>query len=501
MWLLPSRGRPANLARFFDAYRKTGGATPGLVLISTPDLVNYQGLALPIGWHIFPTEGETQGEKIAECWEQIKDCAWLGLIGDDCVPQTQHWDRGLIERLDGANIVSCDDGWLAPRRLGNCWVMAGALVRAIGYIFPPGLQHLFVDDVWETIGAQAACWSCRMDIVVAHRHVLKGEAPPDQTHRLVYGSDQSDTSGGLWPADIAAYQAWAEGDAARAIAAAKALRPMVHEQTRSEDEGELEIDSATLQRLEYARQRSVMILTPIARNPSWHYTIAFAETCVMLEKLRIRYASRFIVGSSNIPKARNTLAARFLATPGFTDAIYIDDDMGWSANSVLRLLASDKPVIAGVGRKKVDKPNSDPNVWCCHFDASAAEGLVQDEMGAIRLPRVGTGFIKIAREVFERMIAAHPDWKREGDPEMEAAVKANYYRFFKFDDETELGEDYYFCERWRELGGEVWIDPSIVLSHVGEKAWTGKIAEIMEAAPGGPEPLDLKPSACLQAAA
>jgi hypothetical protein len=228
--------------------------------------------------------------------------------------------------------------------------------------------------------------------------------------------------------------------------------------------------------------------------------MAFAETCAMLERLRIRYASRFVVGSSNIPKARNILAARYLAS-GFTDALYIDDDMGWSANSVLRLLASDKPVIAGVGRKKVDKPNSDPNVWCCHFDETAAGGLVQDEMGNIRLPRVGTGFMKIARTVFEQLIAAHPDWKRQGDPEMEPAVRANYYRFFKFDDETELGEDYFFCERWRELGGEVWIDPSITLSHVGEKAWTGRIAEIMEAAPGDAAAREQLPSAVAPMAA
>jgi len=495
MWLLPSRGRPGNLARFFDAFRRTGGSTPGVVLIGHGDQAAYAQIELPLGWHYALCSRDSQAEKIAQWWDQLRDCAWLGLIGDDCVPMTPGWDRGLIQALDGANIVSCNDGWQAPNRLGNCWVMAGELVRAVGYIFPPGLQHLYVDDVWEEIGRGAQCWTCLMEVLVDHRHVLAGRAAADDTHRLVYGSDRSDPGAGLWPHDSAVFQRWHQHDKDRAIAAVRALRearggprvvPLIP--SSAGDPGAGTLDPQSMARLDYARSRSLMLLTPIHDRPTWQYTVAYAETCVMLEQLRIRYASRFVVGSSNLPKARNLLAARFLATD-YTDCLFIDSDMGWSANSVLRLLASDKPVIAGVGRKKVDKPNSDPNVWCCHFEPAAGHRLVQDEMGNVQLSRVGTGFMKISRSVFEAMMAAHPEWKRDGDPEMEPDVRANYYQFFKFDDVTELGEDYYFCERWRELGGTVWIDPSINLSHTGEKSWGGKISELMEPAPPDPQPL------------
>jgi hypothetical protein len=112
-----------------------------MVLIDEMDYAEhwaqYSALDLPIGWHIALTEGKTQAEKIVNVWDEVKDCAWLGLIGDDCVPVTQGWDKTLVDHLDGTNIVSCDDGWQAPTRLGNCWMMAGPLVRAVGYIFPP----------------------------------------------------------------------------------------------------------------------------------------------------------------------------------------------------------------------------------------------------------------------------------------------------------------------------------------------------------------------------
>jgi hypothetical protein len=234
-------------------------------------------------------------------------------------------------------------------------------------------------------------------------------------------------------------------------------------------------------RIERARARSVMIATPIARAPCWQYTMAFAETCVLFEQLGMRYTCRFIVGSSNLPRARNEIAARFLAS-GFDDLVLVDDDMGWGANSVVRLIASPQPVIGGVGRKRVDKPQTDPDTWCARFLDGAERGLEQDAMGAVRVARVGTGFLKVSREVFERLIAAHPEWKRPGRADMPDDVRAHYYQFFRFDDGDELGEDYVFCERWRAVGGDIWIDPSIALMHVGEKEYAGRIGDIMEEA-------------------
>src|SRR5579871_1660104 len=124
-----------------------------------------------------------------------------------------------------------------------------------------------------------------------------------------------------------------------------------------------ELDPVALARLERARSRSVMICTPVARAPCLEYTLAFAETAVHLLQTGIRHASQFVVGSSNLPRARNELVARFLAS-GCDDLIFVDDDMGWKPEAIVRLLASDKEVLGGVGRKRVDKPNTDPNVWC-----------------------------------------------------------------------------------------------------------------------------------------
>jgi hypothetical protein len=45
------------------------------------------------------------------------------------------------------------------------------------------------------------------------------------------------------------------------------------------------------------------------------------------------------------------------------------------------------------------------------------------------------------------------------------------------------GEDYSFCKRWRDMGGQVWVDPSISMGHLGTKIWKGRLADCFVAPP------------------
>jgi hypothetical protein len=234
-------------------------------------------------------------------------------------------------------------------------------------------------------------------------------------------------------------------------------------------------------RLARARSRSVFIATPIARHPVRQYTVALAKTLVHLAELGIRSWVQQVVGNSNLPRARNELVAAFLASD-YSDFLAIDDDMGFTPNAVMRLLASDKDLIGGVGCKKVICPDTDPAKWCLR---TLHQEITQDDMGAIEIEAIGTGFLKITRAVFDRMIKAHPDWKRRGWPNMPEAARAWYYQFFRFDpnDQEEIGEDIAFCREWRALGGSVWVDPTIKLIHVGEHEYTGNLEALLEALP------------------
>lgn len=243
----------------------------------------------------------------------------------------------------------------------------------------------------------------------------------------------------------------------------------------------VQISPEAQERLERAKSRSVMILTPIARNPVWQFTASLASTIMTLNQHGIRCAFNFVVGSSVVHRARNELLAFFLAAEGFTDAIFIDDDMEWTPNDVLRLLGSDKPVIGGVGRMRVQAPNTDPNVWCWRPIHDEKGVLKTDDMGAVEVAGVGGAFLLINKGILVDMLEAHPEWKVSSPEDWPDAIKPFHYEVFRPEQKGDMftSEDFVFCNRVREFGGSVWVDPSITLGHVGSYNYRGSVQEVL----------------------
>ena len=46
-------------------------------------------------------------------------------------------------------------------------------------------------------------------------------------------------------------------------------------------------------------------------------------------------------------------------------------------------------------------------------------------------------------------------------------------------DRRYLSEDYTFCRRWQEIGGDIWLDPSISLNHYGHFCFQGNPSAII----------------------
>lgn len=200
LWLVPSRKRPEKLRRFFQALADTDTKTPGLVLIhhaefQDPALVTaYDTLTIPWNWRLIKTQGDSQGDKLREVVDLYVNKDWVGLLGDDQVPDTMNWDLKLVERIKGWNLVSCyDDGWQINQRGGRIagtMMWSGELLRTVGYIFPPGMHHVYLDDIWEELGGLTGCWSFAEhacpDVVIKHLHVTRGLSEEDETHRIAY---------------------------------------------------------------------------------------------------------------------------------------------------------------------------------------------------------------------------------------------------------------------------------------------------------------------------
>ncbi len=87
----------------------------------------------------------------------------------------------------------------------------------------------------------------------------------------------------------------------------------------------------------------------------------------------------------------------------------------------------------------------------------------------------------IRRHVFEKMCAAYPSLQFFREHSLDAlAGSPNRFALFEcmIDPKTGtyLSEDFAFCKRWTDIGGEIWADLESRLDHVGPSVFNGDIS-------------------------
>ena len=194
-------------------------------------------------------------------------------------------------------------------------------------------------------------------------------------------------------------------------------------------------------------------------------------------------------GDSLITRSRSTLVARFLDNPRATHMMFVDADIAFEPEQFLRLLRFDKDFVAGAYPLKQIDWRALPRRAVAGEPLAAAglsyvgqicEGDQLRREGAFATARyAGTGFQLIRRGVLERMIAAHPELKFRAVHTLtnETPNSAHLYALFECAIDPESGvylsEDYAFCQRWRALGGEIWLDLESKLTHAGMTYYDG----------------------------
>jgi hypothetical protein len=101
--------------------------------------------------------------------------------------------------------------------------------------------------------------------------------------------------------------------------------------------------------------------------------------------------------------------------------------------------------------------------------------------GFTRVRYAGTGFLMIRRQVFEKMCAAYPSLQFFREHSLDAlAGSPNRFALFEcmIDPKTGtyLSEDFAFCKRWTDIGGEIWADLDSKLDHVGPAVFSGDVS-------------------------
>jgi hypothetical protein len=218
-----------------------------------------------------------------------------------------------------------------------------------------------------------------------------------------------------------------------------------------------------------------------------HFLIAMLGLTRLLDKNAIAFDFRTI-SDSLITRARNNMASEFLHDSSLTHLLFIDADLGFDPAALLRFLAFDKELVCGVyPLKRLDIPgirastaDSDAVAEAASYLYSSTISLRPDNLpedGFLRAEFAATGFMLIRRSVLERMADAYPALRYGGDHAVSGAKADARHAFFDtmIVDGESLPEDYSFCRRWRDIGGEIWIDLASRFNHVGGYVYRGDL--------------------------
>lgn len=211
------------------------------------------------------------------------------------------------------------------------------------------------------------------------------------------------------------------------------------------------------------------------------YFLSIFKASQELVRHGITFRLTTLRNESLVTRARNILSAMFLDS-GATHLFFIDADIEFEADSVIRMLAMDKDIIAGAYPKKAL-----PVQYAMNFKyVDPVKKQIRVENGAVEVWDASTGFFCIKREVFEKMIVAYPEMHYKNDSNISPTLQKYCYAFFdtmidkdENGDNRYLSEDYTFCRLWQRLGGEIWMDLSTKLNHVGSYTFEGDLSKIV----------------------
>lgn len=198
----------------------------------------------------------------------------------------------------------------------------------------------------------------------------------------------------------------------------------------------------------------------------------------------MKYRFFTLTTESLVSRARNVCASVFLKSE-FDYMIFIDSDIIFDPYDVLKLLAYDKKIIAGIyPTKKIDFELMKQHIHSCHtlHDLMCKtctyplNDLLQSEAALLVVKEAPTGFMVIKREVFANLMDSHKHLKYKNDiPGYNAhSLDGYFYNFFPVEvhDGRLLSEDYGFCHLTSE---KIYVDPSVTLVHIGTMHYYGNL--------------------------
>ena len=200
----------------------------------------------------------------------------------------------------------------------------------------------------------------------------------------------------------------------------------------------------------------------------------------------VKLTTIFLGNESLIQRGRNTIAHHFMNLPDATHLLFIDADIKFRTEDIVKMIQADKSLIIGpVALKGYNWDEIRQAAINGEDDIGRTGGVFNinrlpdidmvNENEPFEIEHGGNAFMMIRRDVFETLKPHTPIYTNGGRSLPDGVEIYDYFRVeINKDTNHLLSEDYFLCHSYRQVGGKVWCAPWVETGHFGSHLFNGK---------------------------
>lgn len=185
--IVPTRGRPDKSIEFYEEFKKNSTITD-LVFGLDDDDVEYPRID-GVMYEVNPRammNGTLNliANKYADQYE------YIAFMGDDHRIRTYDWDKVLVDSIKGFNNgIAYGNDLLQGEQLPTAVLLNSNIVRKLGFMAPPAMKHLYLDNFWLDLGRSLGQIKYHGNVIIEHMHPAAGKADNDSGYVEVNSSE------------------------------------------------------------------------------------------------------------------------------------------------------------------------------------------------------------------------------------------------------------------------------------------------------------------------
>jgi hypothetical protein len=195
--IVPTRSRPHNAAEFYDSFiQNTSDQTTLCFAIDSDDAQNYSERYDNVIWEVNDRKGMNGTlNLVANKYSDQYD--YITFMGDDHRIRTSGWDK-IFMRHAKKNTVSYGNDLIQGESLATAAMLDSNIIRTLGYMAPPKMKHLYLDNFWMELGRRLNTLQYYSDVIIEHMHYSVGKSNADELYEEVNSAAMNDNDKIAW---------------------------------------------------------------------------------------------------------------------------------------------------------------------------------------------------------------------------------------------------------------------------------------------------------------